>query len=205
MTAPAVAPQLFGERLSLAVRYADWLAGAAVERGLLGPREADRVWERHVLNSTAPAELLPQGARVGDVGSGAGLPGIPLWFARPDVRMTLIEPLLRRAAFLDEVVADLVLPVRVLRARAEDVTEQFDVVVSRAVAPLDRLVRWCAPLVAPSGLLVAIKGRSAEQELAQHLPVLEKLGATRAEVRTVGTGSSTATVVVLAFTKGRSR
>jgi 16S rRNA (guanine527-N7)-methyltransferase len=204
MSAPAEAAAVFGDRFALAERYAGWLAGAGVERGLLGPQEAERVWSRHLLNSAAVAELMPPDAVAADVGSGAGLPGIPLWLARPDLTMSLIEPLMRRTSFLEEVVADLGLPLRVLRSRAEDVAEQFEVVVSRALAPLDRLVRWCAPLVAPGGVVLAIKGRTAGAELAAHGAVLRKARATSAEVRTVGQGEEPTTVIIMRFEEAAS-
>jgi 16S rRNA (guanine527-N7)-methyltransferase len=161
----------FGDLLPLAVRYAAWLAGAGVERGLLGPRETPRLWDRHLLNSAAVAALLSPGETAIDVGSGAGLPGIPLALARPDCAFVLLEPLARRAAFLDEVVADLGLGprVRVLRARAEEAArlpDRYDVAVARAVAPLDRLAGWCLPLLRPGGRLLALKGERAEAEVA---------------------------------------
>lgn len=153
------------------MRYEEWLHGAGIERGLIGPREADRLWERHVLNSAVAAPLLNAGERVVDVGSGAGLPGIPLAFARPDVSVVLLEPLARRAAFLAEVVADLGLEPRVsvVRGRAEDVVRdgvRYDVAVARAVAPLDRLAAWCLPLLRVGGRLLAWKGDRAEEEVA---------------------------------------
>lgn len=171
MSAPPGAAAVFGDRLPLAVRYAQWLAGAGVERGLLGPREADRLWDRHLLNSAAVGELLVPGDRVVDVGSGAGLPGIPLALARPDCTVVLLEPLLRRATFLGEVVADLGLAdrVTVFRARAEEAAREdpaYDVVVARAVAPLDRLAAWCLPLLRPGGRLLAVKGERAAEEVA---------------------------------------
>ncbi len=158
---------MFGEALPIACRYADWLAGAGVERGLLGPREVERIWGRHLLNSAAVAAVVPVGSRVLDLGAGAGLPGIPLLLARPDLTMTLAEPLLRRATFLEQVCADLDLPARVVRSRGEDLPRAaWQVVVARAVAPLARLVPLAMPLVAPGGLLVALKGRSAATEVA---------------------------------------
>lgn len=162
---------VFGDLLPLALRYERWLAGAGIERGLLGPREVDRLWERHLLNSAVVAPLLDAGARVVDVGSGAGLPGIPLALARPDCSVVLLEPLARRAAFLTEVVEDLGLGPRVsvVRARAEEharTTPAYDVAVARAVAPLDRLAGWCLPLLRPGGRLLALKGERAADEVA---------------------------------------
>jgi 16S rRNA (guanine527-N7)-methyltransferase len=151
------------------VRYSDLLASVGVERGLIGPREAPRLWERHLLNSAVVVELVPLDARVVDVGSGAGLPGIPMALVRPDVRMTLLEPLLRRSEFLREAVQvlDIADRVQVVRARAEEHREQYDVVTARAVAPLTRLAGWCLPLVAPHGQLLALKGSSAAAEVAE--------------------------------------
>ena len=166
---PSEARRVFAsERLSLAERYADLLATEGVVRGLIGPREAPRLWERHLLNSAVLAEAIPEGSSVCDIGTGAGLPGIVVAIARPDVRMTLVEPLLRRTTFLEEVVADLGLDhVTVVRGRADDLhgRQTFDVVTSRAVAPLERLLGWSMPLVAPEGALVAVKGRSVREEI----------------------------------------
>ena len=176
------------ERLPLVERYVGWLAGAGTERGLMGPREVPRLWERHVLNSAVVGEWVPEGVSVADIGSGAGLPGIPLALARPDLEVTLVEPLLRRATFLEEVVADLGLPVRVVRSRAEDLHGQlsFDVVTSRAVAPLDRLASWCMPLVGAAGVMVALKGSSVEQEIMEHQALLTRHGTGAAEARQLG-------------------
>lgn len=196
---------VFGDRLDLALRYEAWLAGAGVERGLLGPRETDRLWDRHLLNSAALAPLLPAGCSVVDVGSGAGLPGIPLALARPDCRYVLLEPLARRAAFLAEVVADLGLAptVSVVRARAEDHARTgaaYDVAVARAVAPLDRLAGWCLPLLRPGGRLLALKGERAAAEVAA-VPAL------RASIEQVGAGlvDPPATVVVVDHQPARYR
>ncbi|WP_374454072.1 16S rRNA (guanine(527)-N(7))-methyltransferase RsmG [Nocardioides sp.] len=156
------------DRLDLAVRYTELLATEGVLRGLIGPREAPRLWERHVLNSAVLAEAIAEGSTVCDIGTGAGLPGLVLAIARPDVRMTLVEPLLRRTTFLEEVVAELRLDhVAVVRGRAEDLHGRatFDVVTSRAVAPLERLLGWSMPLVSPTGALVAMKGRSVHDEI----------------------------------------
>lgn len=167
------------ERLPLVQRYADLLATDAVVRGLIGPREVPRIWDRHLVNCGLLATVLPQGATVADVGSGAGLPGVVVALARPDLSVTLIEPLLRRTTFLESVVAELgVSTVTVRRARADALHGQsrYDVVTARAVAPLDRLLGWCMPLVAPSGSLLAMKGESAEAEVHAAREVLDRLG-----------------------------
>jgi len=186
------------------------LADAGVERGLIGPREVARLWERHLLNSATISMAVPDAADVVDVGSGAGLPGIPLALARPDLRLRLVEPLLRRATFLTEAVASLGLTsVNVVRARAEDLPPaEAQVVVARAVAPLDRLVRWTLPLLRPGGRLVALKGRSAEQELAAAHTTLARLGAASSEVRYLalpGGLAATRAVVVVAGESRRHR
>ncbi len=167
--APVAAARLFGERCGLAERYAALLAGSGSERGLIGPREGDRLWERHLLNSAVVAELVPQSASVIDVGSGAGLPGIPLALARPDITVELVEPLLRRTTWLAEVVAELGLApqVRVTRGKVAVIgPRQADVVTARAVAPLERLLPMCVPLVRPGGLVLAMKGEQAADEVA---------------------------------------
>ncbi|MCX6465886.1 MAG: 16S rRNA (guanine(527)-N(7))-methyltransferase RsmG [Pseudonocardiales bacterium] len=161
---------LFGDRLPLARRYAEHLTTSGVERGLIGPREAPRIWERHILNCAVVAELVPDGARLVDIGSGAGLPGIPLALVRPDLSIVLVEPLARRVEWLEEVVGDLGLDVRVERGRAEETAvrrrwEGADVVTARAVAPLARLAGWALPLLRPGGTLVAVKGASAPAEV----------------------------------------
>lgn len=185
---PDAAASVFGERLDTARRYAELLATRGVEWGLIGPREVDRIWERHVLNSVAVSEAIPAGARVIDVGSGAGLPGIPLALARPDVTVTLLEPLLRRANFLTGVVEELGLAgqVDVVRSRAEDTGGSWDVVTCRAVAPLPRLLEWCASLVGEGGRLVALKGANADTEVADATRGLRR-HRLRASVRTVVT------------------
>ena len=190
--APAAAGAVFGGRLAIAERYAAILAGAGVERGLIGPREVDRLWDRHVLNSAAVGELIPEGARVADIGSGAGLPGLPLAMARPDLRVTLIEPLLRRSEFLDEVVDELGLSVSVVRGRAEESgvrtqVGEMDAVVSRAVASLDKLTRWSMPLLRADGHMLAMKGERAEEEIRDHRRVMASLGA--ADVRVLRCGA----------------
>lgn len=178
---------LFGERLPLAQRYADLLATVGTERGLIGPREVDRIWDRHLINSAVLGEIVTSGT-VADIGSGAGLPGLPLALARPELTVTLIEPLLRRASFLAEVVAELGLPIEVVRARAEELagTRQFDVVVSRAVAPLPKLLGWCVPLTRPGGRVVALKGERAASEIAAARDVWRRLGLPEPSVVAVG-------------------
>ncbi len=177
----------FGERLPLAERYVDLLANAGVERGLIGPREVPRLWDRHVLNSAAPVVRVPSDVTVADVGSGAGLPGLVWAIARPDLHVTLIEPLLRRTTFLEEVATELGLDnVEVVRARAEDVKEQYDVVTARAVAALEKLARWCMPLVRPGGVLLALKGRTANEEIDAARATLGRLKAGDIVVATYG-------------------
>lgn len=189
---------LFGDRLGLAVAYAGLLVTDGVVRGLIGPREAPRIWDRHLLNCAAVAERIPSGATVLDVGSGAGLPGLVLAVARPDLSVTLVEPLARRTAFLVEAVAqlDLAASVQVVRGRAEEMASgdggvgplTGDVVTARAVAPLDRLARWCLPLAVPGGRLVALKGTSAAEEVAEHSVVVDRLGGGVPEVHHCGVG-----------------
>jgi 16S rRNA (guanine527-N7)-methyltransferase len=205
---PQTAHQVFGTALPLVERYAALLAGPGVERGLIGPRETPRLWERHLLNCAGLAELLPDGAVVADVGSGAGLPGVVLAALRPDVTVVLVEPLLRRATFLEEVVAELGLRTAVVRrARAEELagSQVVDVVVARAVAPLDRLAGWCLPLLAPGGRLLALKGERADDELAASRPALTRAGAAVAVVVEVGDealGTGARVVVVTRGTAG---
>jgi 16S rRNA (guanine527-N7)-methyltransferase len=169
VAAPEAAQAVFGDRLHLASRYVDLLETSGIERGLVGPREQGRMWERHVLNCAVVAELVPTGARVLDVGSGAGLPGLPMALARPDVRVELVEPLLRRTRWLEDVVAELGLGEQVVVTRARADARRgagADVVTARAVAPLPRLLPLCAPLLRPGGTLLALKGASAEEEVA---------------------------------------
>ena len=179
------------DRLDLAVRYTELLATEGVVRGLIGPREADRLWDRHVLNSAVLSEVIPHGTTVCDIGTGAGLPGVVVAIARPDITMTLVEPLLRRTTFLDEVVAELGLDhVEVVRGRADDLhgRRTFDVVTSRAVAPLDRLLGWSMPLVAPTGALVAMKGRSVHDEIHAARALLDTWRCAEPEVLDLGAG-----------------
>lgn len=203
-TTPTSAAGVFGERLTLAESYVSWLRTAGTQRGLIGPREADRLWSRHVLNCAVVAELVPANSTVADVGSGAGLPGIPLALARPDLTMSLIEPLLRRSDFLSEVVADLGLAdrVEVVRSRAEDLPggRAFDVVTARAVAPMHRLARWTLPLVRPRGLLLAMKGEAVDEELRDSAALMETMGAESWTVERVG-GSVVAPPTVVAVVR----
>jgi 16S rRNA (guanine527-N7)-methyltransferase len=159
---------VFSDALPTAEAYAAVLADVATVRGLIGPREVPRLWERHLLNCAGVTELIGEGSSVCDLGSGAGLPGLVMAIRRPDLSVTLVEPLLRRTTFLEEVVATLRLDnVQVRRGRAEDLHGKvtFDAVTSRAVAPLDRLSRWSLPLVRSGGLFLAMKGSSAEDEI----------------------------------------
>jgi 16S rRNA (guanine527-N7)-methyltransferase len=205
---PPSAERVFGAALPLAERYVARLASDGVVRGLIGPREVSRLWERHVLNSAAVAEAVPEGARVVDVGSGAGLPGIPLGLARADISLTLVEPMARRVEFLEEAVAALAaedrLPWRVIRGRAEErsvvaAVGAVDVVTARAVAPLPRLVGWCRGLMRPGTQLVALVGARALEELPAMVPELEAAGMRNVHSRAVGAelGDAATTVVVM--------
>lgn len=186
------AQALFGDRLEVAARYVELLATDGVVRGLIGPREAPRLWERHLLNCAAVAELISPSATVVDVGSGAGLPGIVLAVARPDISVILVEPLARRTAFLEEAVAalDLTGQVTVVRGRAEEQVGLLsaDVVTARAVAPLDRLAGWCLPLASVGGRLLALKGVSAADEITEHEAAVARLGGGAAVVHQCGVG-----------------
>jgi 16S rRNA (guanine527-N7)-methyltransferase len=201
--APSAAAALFGDRLGVAEAYADLLTGPGVERGLLGPREVERIWDRHILNSAVIAELIEPGSRVVDIGSGAGLPGVPLAIVRPDLTVTLVEPMLRRTAFLEEVVAALGITMAVTRGRAEDAGVRTrlagsDVVVSRAVADLVKLTRWGMPLLRSGGRMLSIKGDRAVEEVAGSASEMAALGAIGVEVVRCGVGllNPPATVVM---------
>lgn len=211
---PEVAGRVLGPGLEQARLLVRELAGEGVVRGVIGPREVPRLWTRHVLNCAVVAELVPEGAVVLDVGSGAGLPGLVLAMARPDLELVLVDSALRRVRWLehavsvvDEASAGPPLRVRVVRARAEDLAgqEEADVVTSRAVAPLDRLARWCAPLVAPGGQLLAVKGESAAEEVEEHASALRRVGLLEPEVLTCGSGMlDEVTTVVRARVGARS-
>jgi 16S rRNA (guanine527-N7)-methyltransferase len=202
---PPVATDVFGEALGLAQRFADLLATEATVRGLIGPREVDRLWERHLLNCAVVTDLVPPDASVCDVGSGAGLPGLVMAIRRPDLMLTLLEPLLRRTTFLDEVVHELGLTrVEVVRGRAEAVPGlgPFDVVTSRAVAPLDRLSRWSLPLTRAGGQFLAMKGSSVHAELGSASSLIRERGGTLAEVVEVGHHAVQPPVRVVRVVKG---
>lgn len=172
----AIADRLYRDNYKTIRQYVDILVSRGVDWGLIGPREIGRLWERHILNSIALESLIPEGCRVADVGSGAGLPGIPLAILRPDLEMTLIEPMLRRSNFLTETLDELGLDdrVTVVRGRAEDADLHVDVVVSRAVAKLATLINWTADLIVESGSLLALKGQSADDEVVKAKKELSK-------------------------------
>ncbi|RJO76996.1 16S rRNA (guanine(527)-N(7))-methyltransferase RsmG [Nocardia panacis] len=207
---PAVAATIFGDRLDLARRYCAVLATSGVERGLIGPREVPRLWDRHILNCAVVGELIAEGATVVDIGSGAGLPGIPLAIARPDLRITLVEPLLRRTVFLSEFIEAVGLDITVVRGRAEQsgVLKEAggaEVVTSRAVAPLAKLAQWSLPLLRDHGRMLALKGVSAAEEIERDAEALSRAGAGHASVLECGVGLlETPTVVVSAERLPRS-
>lgn len=204
---PTAAHEVFASLLPAAEAYAALLADAGVMRGLIGPREAPRLWERHLLNCAVLGDAIPTGVDVCDIGSGAGLPGIALALARPDLRITLVEPLLRRTAFLEEVVDVLALTrVEVVRCRAEELhgLRDFAVVTSRAVAPLDRLLDWSMPLVRAGGSMIAMKGSRAGEELAEATRPLRRHAAGHATVERYGVGLVDPPTVVIRVESGRS-
>jgi 16S rRNA (guanine527-N7)-methyltransferase len=207
-TAEAIAE--FGDSLGKARRYVELLASDGVTRGLIGPRETSRLWDRHLVNCALVADLVPERGELVDIGSGAGLPGIVLAMLRPSLHVILLEPLLRRAVFLQECVSALDLPnATVVRARAEEKAAagiRADVATARAVAPLDRLVGWAAGLLRPGGQLLAIKGQSAEAELEAAESVLSRLGVQSAEVLQAGRGRViSATTIVRVVMGGHGR
>ena len=200
----------FGGALPQAERYAELLATDGVTRGLIGPRETERLWDRHLVNCALVAELVPDRGELVDIGSGAGLPGIVLAMLRPSLQVILLEPLLRRSVFLEECVRELDLPnATVIRARAEEKAAaaiSADVATARAVAPLEKLVGWAAGLLRPGGELIAIKGQSAAEELEAAKPVLARLGVRSAEVLQAGNGRVvSATTIVRVVMGGHGR
>lgn len=189
---PDIAKLVFGEHVDRAAEFVRLLEEHGVERGLIGPREVDKIWDRHVLNSAVIEEVIAKGHRVVDVGSGAGLPGVPLAIARPDLRVTLLEPTARRVAWLEEVVERLELDnVTVVRGRAEegpvkDRLKNSDVVTARAVAPLEKLAKWCLPLLKGGGQMVALKGERAQEELDRDGTAVQRAGGVNGHVVVVG-------------------
>ena len=190
-TVPLDPSDVFGSRLPLAQKYHDSLATDGSTRGFIGPREVPRLWERHLINCAVVGEVMPQDAVLIDVGSGAGLPGIPLAIARPDLQITLIEPLLKRSTYLNEVVDLLGLDnVTVIRGRAEEgpvkkAVKGADIVTSRAVAPLGKLAKWSLPLVRKGGEMIALKGSSVHEELERDAADIKRAGGGKAEVMTI--------------------
>lgn len=199
----AAAAEMFSDALPRAEKYAALLTGIGVERGVVGPAEAERIWDRHLLNCGAVARLIPARASVVDLGSGAGLPGVVLAILLPAIKMTLLEPLARRVDFLDECVAALDLTnVKVVRGRAEEYAGRLlaDVVTSRAVAPLGKLAGLSAGVARPGGRVLAIKGSSAEAELVKARPVLARMGVGDARIVQVGGPAEGAAATVVMFT-----
>ena len=198
---PAAAADIFGSQLDLARAYTERLAKDSETFGLLGPRELPRIWGRHVINSALLSELVPSGSKVADIGSGAGLPGIPMAIAQPDAHFTLIEPMERRSGWLQQVIADLgIKNADVIRARAEEVQRtDFDIATARAVAALDKLLKLLTPLIRGSKekTVLAMKGSRAPEEILDAKKRLELLGFETPEIITLGLGRApeTATVV----------
>lgn len=205
---PEAAGTIFGARVDVVRHYAELLAGVGVERGVIGPDESDRLWERHMLNCVVIAELLDWGDRVVDIGSGAGLPGLPIAIARPDARMILVESLRRRTEFLGDVVAELGLEVDVVCGRAEEASVRervghCDAAVSRAVGGLDKLTRWSLPLLRPGGRMLAMKGKGATEEVRRHRRVMTTLGAVDVRVVQCGVNYLTPPATVVTAWRGR--
>ncbi|HET9137832.1 16S rRNA (guanine(527)-N(7))-methyltransferase RsmG [Actinophytocola sp.] len=189
--APPGARDVFGGGLARAERYAALLAEHGVQRGLIGPREVERLWDRHLLNSAVLGELLPRTGRVVDLGSGAGLPGVPLALAAPDLTITLLEPMARRVEWLEYVATTLELGVTVVRGRAEEpaIRRQLagtEFVVARAVAPLAKLCEWALPLLDTGGCLLAMKGASAADEVTRDREPVARLGGGEPKITSCG-------------------
>jgi 16S rRNA (guanine527-N7)-methyltransferase len=184
---PASAALIFGENIDRARHYFELLVRDGDLLGLLGPREMPKLWTRHILNSAVVAELVSPGTTVADVGSGAGLPGIPMALAQPQAQFTLIEPMERRSEWLKSTIAELQLEnVRVLRARAEEVAEVFDVVTARAVSALPNLLKMCVPMTKHGGEVIALKGSKAADEISDSKKLQKKLSIESFEIVRVG-------------------
>jgi 16S rRNA (guanine527-N7)-methyltransferase len=203
---PEAARAIFGPAAPKAERYAGLLAGPGVDRGLIGPNEIPRVWERHLLNCAVVASLVPDPCSLVDLGSGAGLPGVVLALLLPGTEVTLLEPMARRAAFLEECVSELCLDnARVRRSRAEEAagTLAVDVVTARAVAPLDRLAVMAVRLLRPGGIVLAIKGAKAAEEIRAARDALNRLGVQQVEVLLAGSGKVDPAATVIRLTAGQ--
>ena len=185
---PESAKAIFGPQIEKARTFAQKLANDSDDLGLLGPRELDKLWSRHILNSAVVAETVKAGDLVADVGSGAGLPGIPMAIAVPEARFVLIEPMERRSTWMLEVIQELGLNnIEVRRARAEEVLDlKFDIVTARAVAALDKLLRLTVPLLKPGGSLIALKGSKAAEEIEAARKLQKKLGVASFEIQICG-------------------
>ncbi|GAB2681458.1 16S rRNA (guanine(527)-N(7))-methyltransferase RsmG [Kribbella swartbergensis] len=198
--------ELFPQAADRLAAYADLLATQGTLRGLIGPREVPRLWDRHLLNCAVVERLIPEESTVADIGTGAGLPGIVLALVRPDIHVSLVEPLLRRTTFLQEAVEELGLGnATVVRSRAEELPRaSYDVVTSRAVAPLGKLAGWCLPLCAEGGLMLAMKGSSAEDELDASERELEALGAEVWHIHQLGVDELAQPTTVVSIVAGRA-
>jgi 16S rRNA (guanine527-N7)-methyltransferase len=198
---PEVAAEVFGPALERAQVFAGMLSTRGVEHGLIGPHEVPRLWDRHLLNCAVVAELIDsKPATLVDIGSGAGLPGIVLAMLRPELSVILLEPMERRCRFLTDCVTELGLDnASVLRARAQDAMLRADIATARAVAPLDRLAELAVGLVRPGGMVLAIKGETAADELKKARPVLKRLGVRSAEVVRAGQGKVVPATTVVRF------
>jgi 16S rRNA (guanine527-N7)-methyltransferase len=205
-TPPPLVEKLFPRAAVRLSAYADLLATQGTVRGLIGPREVPRLWDRHLLNCAVLERLIPEEASVADIGTGAGLPGIVLAIVRPDLEVALVEPLLRRTTFLEEAVDSLGLDnATVVRARAEQLpAASYDVVTSRAVAPLGKLAKWCLPLCVEGGLMLAMKGSSAEEELESSERELTSLGAELWHIHELGVDELVQPTTVVSIVAGRA-
>ncbi|WP_241995360.1 16S rRNA (guanine(527)-N(7))-methyltransferase RsmG [Kribbella sp. VKM Ac-2568] len=203
---PPLVEELFPRAADRLAAYADLLATEGTLRGLIGPREVPRLWDRHLLNCAVLERLIPEESTVADIGTGAGLPGIVLALVRPDLQVALVEPLLRRTTFLQEAVEMLgCTNAEVVRSRAEDLpAASYDVVTSRAVAPLGKLAAWCLPLVVEGGLMLAMKGASVEEELAASERELQALGAEEWHVHELGVDELAQPTTVVSIVAGRA-